>query len=669
MPAEVVRRARLPADRRTPATARSVVRSVLVEAELTELLDEALLLTTELATNGVLHAGTDLDLEVVADPRGLTVTVLDQLPGPLARAADDAPDPLAEPAERGRGLQLVDHFASRWGTTHHAKGKGVWFRLDRADRAMVDGSAAGIASTQEPDALAALLAIAPDHQSSAAVPRFADELLRCLAERIAATAGTVRLDRADGAGVHTVARYGARLLPGAPALRLPLPVSRPWSGELEVAAPETWHAHLLATLVADRLGLVVENERLRLADTRRQTWLTYLAEASELLAQSLDIELTIALIPRLVVPRLGQWCAVHLIDEWGAMPLAAATHADERALAALLDSLGATQSGGPGSGGMAERLREAAAGSTSVPLGPPLDGFVIPLVARGQRLGVLSAGRHADHRQDPDEMAILEDIARRAALALDNARIHDERRRVAHMLQQSLLPPELPEIAGVEVAAEYVPTGNEVEVGGDFYDVVPMPDGRWLFVIGDVSGKGVQAAAVTGLVRDVIRVLVADGRTLPAMLGTLNETLGERGGGRFCTLALAAVGRGLDGVLDVWLHLCGHDRPVFVGAAGQASFVGSGGTALGLLESVTSPVTRLGLDPGDTLVFYTDGVTERRRHGELFGGERLRTAAGPLAGYPAGVVAAQLRSTTLGFSADPPRDDIAILVVRNESAR
>ncbi len=232
-----------------------------------------------------------------------------------------------------------------------------------------------------------------------------------------------------------------------------------------------------------------------------------------------------------------------------------------------------------------------------MPLGPPLDGFALPLVARGQQLGTLSVGRHQRHRHDPDEVAVLEDVARRAALAIDNARIHDERRRIALTLQQSLLPPVLPMVDGIGFAAEYVPSGDEVEVGGDFYDVVPLPDGRWLAVIGDVSGKGVQAATVTGLVRDVIRVLVRDGKPLSEALNRLNDTLVERGSGRYCTLALAAVGHGVDGQLEVSLHLAGHDRPVLVRAEGQAHFVGASGTALGLLDSTESPAADIPAGP------------------------------------------------------------------------
>ncbi len=225
----------------------------------------------------------------------------------------------------------------------------------------------------------------------------------------------------------------------------------------------------------------------------------------------------------------------------------------------------------------------------------------------------------------------------------------------------------LPVVEGIGFAAEYVPTGGDAEVGGDFYDVVPLPDGGWLVVIGDVSGKGVQAAAVTGLVRDVIRVLAGDGKPLPEVLVRLNETLVERGSGRYCTLALAAVRPGDGDQLDVSLHLAGHDRPVLLHGGGGAAFVGTGGTALGLLDAIATPAAEISLDPGDALIFYTDGVTERRRGRDLFGTERLRASAAPLAGYSADVVAARLRATAIGFSTEAPRDDIAILVLRNDA--
>ncbi|MEU5903818.1 SpoIIE family protein phosphatase [Micromonospora sp. NPDC047467] len=669
-----VRRVRLPADRRTPAAARAVVRSVLTEAHLDELANEALLLTTELTTNAVEHARTELDIEVIADEAGLSVTVSDFAPGSgddelTIGSRNDATE-INEVSERGRGLLLVDHFASRWGTTYLPTGKGVWFRLDRPGaNAPAEASSGGTSTTADAadnsapsaGAMSELMQTAPDVHADDPLPDFAASLLSRVAEMVGAAGGTIRLDRGDGQGPQLLARFGRQPRPGSELLRVPLTVQRPYAGELELDTAPSAYARPLAVLTAERLSLHLENDRLRRADVRRQAWLTFLAEVSELLAQSLDVELTMALIPQLVVPRLGQWCAVHTTDEWGRLRLAAASHADESALPQLHKVLAET---GPDS--IQARLRGASRGAAQIPLGGPMEGFAVPLIVRGQRLGTLAVGRHQRHRHDPDQMAVLEDVARRAALAIENARIHAERRRVAQALQQSLLPPVLPVVDGIGFAAEYVPTGDDAEVGGDFYDVVPLPDGRWLVVIGDVSGKGVQAAAVTGLVRDVIRVLVGDGKPLPEALARLNETLVERGGGRYCTLALAAVGVGDGGQLDVSLHLAGHDRPVLLAGAGGARFVGTGGTALGLLDTIISPTAEITLAPGDSLIFYTDGVTERRRGRELFGTDRLRDAAAPLAGYSADVVAARLRAAAINFSVEPPRDDIALLVLRND---
>lgn len=674
-PDEHVRRVRLPADRRTPAAARALVRSVLAEADLHELLNEALLLTTELTTNAVEHARTELDIEVEADPAGLTVTVTDFASGPvdeLLVGVRNTTSDITEVAERGRGLLLVDHFASRWGTTYLPTGKGVWFRLDRPGlgaaarpaeaRAMLNASAPTDGGTPSAAAMSELMQTNPDPYADDPLPEFAAGLLTRVAEMVGAAGGVVRLDRGDGQGSQVLARYGRQPREGNELLRVPLAVHRPYAGELELDAAPSAYARPLAVLAGERLSLHLENDRLRRADVRRSAWLTFLAEASELLAQSLDVELTMALVPQLVVPRLGQWCAVHTTDEWGRLRLAAASHADEAVLPQLHRVL---QETGPDS--IQARLREASRSAAQVPLGGPMEGFAVPLIARGQRLGTLAVGRHQRHRHDPDEVSVLEDVARRAALAIENARIHAERRRVAQTLQQSLLPPVLPVVEGIGFAAEYVPTGDDAEVGGDFYDVVPLPDGRWLVVIGDVSGKGVQAAAVTGLVRDVIRVLVGDGKPLPEVLGRLNETLVERGGGRYCTLALAAVGPGEGDELDVSLHLAGHDRPVLLHGGGGTGFVGTGGTALGLLDAIATPTAEIALKPGDALIFYTDGVTERRRGRELFGTDRLRESAAPLAGYSADVIAARLRATAIAFSVEPPRDDIAVLVLRNDA--
>jgi sigma-B regulation protein RsbU (phosphoserine phosphatase) len=647
--APIVRRTLLPAELRSPGAARAIVRSVATESDLNEVLDEALLLTTELVTNAVLHAATQVTVEVIADGPGLTVTVLDELAGPLLPVTDGGrPDD-----ERGRGLMLISGLAQRWGTVHHAGGKGVWFHLARPGAPAVEATAG---STPWPtvDPLAVLGPLVDNPELSEQL----EDLLRRLAHATAATSASIFIDVGDDHGPRTTAAYGVGV-PLEGSARIPLRLTRPWRGELALfpAYPGTG---ALVALAAERIGLLVENHRLRRSDLARQGWLTFLAEAGDLLAQSLDVDLTFALIPRLIVPRLGLWCAVHALGEDGELRLATSTHSDESSVPKLLDLLDAAR----------PQLLEALGLDAPVPLAAPADGVAVALVARGQRLGTIAVGRDADGRQGADEIAAIEDFARRAAVAIDNNRIYAERRAIATALQRSLLPPELPQIAGIDLGAEYVPAGSyttEVDVGGDFYDIVGLPDGRWLVVIGDVSGKGVQAAIVTGLVRDVTRALVRDGRPVAETLSRLNETLVERGSGRFCTLALAVLSRRPDGVFDTALHLAGHDQPVLVHSDGRTRLVGRCGTALGLLPVIKSPVEQVLLHPGDMLIFTTDGVTERRHRGELFGVDRLRAEASTLAGFPAEVVATRLRTAAVAFSPDPPRDDIAVLTVRIET--
>jgi sigma-B regulation protein RsbU (phosphoserine phosphatase) len=653
--APIVRRLPLPADLRSPAAARSAVRAALLDAgngidrkAAAELLDEALLLTTELVTNAVLHAGTELIVEIAVDPNGITVSVLDSAPEPGFGPGADAADAEPPSDERGRGLILVNEMADRWGTVYHRRGKVVWFRLSRD----VSGSTGPLWPTVDPVA-----ALGPVPDGTDLLEQL-EELLRRLTLVTGAAAVTVLVDENDGVGPRALSSYtgtaGTAAKHSETGLRISLTVARPWRAELVVHPPlDTPVVHL----AAERIGLLLENHRLRRTDLERRSWLTFLAEASDLLAQSLDVELTMALIPRLVVPRLGTWCAVHMLSDEGELRLAACTHRDETQTQSLMEQLEAAR----------PQLIETVGLDGPVALSAPAEGIAVALIGRGQRMGTLSVGRDVGTWQGADEQAAIEDLARRSALAIDNNRIYAERRSIAHELQRSLLPPELPIVQGIDLGAEYVPAGEAVDVGGDFYDVVALPDGRWLIVIGDVSGKGVQAAIVTGLVRDVTRTLVRDGRPLADTLTRLNEALIERGAGRFCTLALAALSRRPDGVVDAALHLAGHDQPVLVHPDGRTRLVGRCGTALGLLPVIKTPVEHLVMRPGDMLIFTTDGVTERRHRTTLFGVDRLRREASALAGFSAEVVAARLRAAAVAFSPDPPRDDIAVLIVRNES--
>jgi phosphoserine phosphatase RsbU/P len=558
VPRIATRLVHLPADRLAPAQARAAVYEALHEVDLIELADDALLLVTELATNAVVHAGTDITVQIEADESHVTVTVGDGRRSDLPELDSTSGPTLSS---NGRGLMLVDRLATRWGTTHEIDGKAVWFEL------------------------------------------------RPSGER-------------------------------RPTLRRPAPKATP---EPESEDPMV-------------RNLMAENQRLRHADLRRRASLTFMAEASELLAQSLDIDLTIALIPRLVVPRLGEWCAVLRSIDGGEPDVVSVAHSQENATAELRDTLDEPPA--------RQILRNADGVGHHLTLTEALNGIAVPLMVRGQRLGVLAVGRPEGRRHDSDELAMVMDLARRAALAIDNAALHADRARITDTLQQALLPPVLPVVRGFGFGAEYIPTLGAADVGGDFYDILPLAGGRWLMVLGDVSGKGVAAAAVTGLVRDVIRILVREGRSIPEILGRLNETLAERGAGRFATLAVAEVEPD-GGKLSTRLFLAGHDRPVLVRTDGVTGPVGVCGTALGLLDTVKTVAVDVSMAPGDTLVFFTDGVTERRSGTELFGIDRVHEVLAPMAGHDADVVAARLRAATMAFSAEPPKDDIAILALHN----
>ncbi|HKE65786.1 MAG TPA: SpoIIE family protein phosphatase [Micromonosporaceae bacterium] len=671
----------LRADRNAPSAVRTAVRQVLAETGLSELADDVMLLATELVTNAVLHAGTDLDVTIDVDSARVHVAVADGHRGEVPTL--DTADGQRPLLSHGRGLVLVDHIATRWGVLHHGGGKTVWFEVFRAD-AVVDnvygalgpGVPAPNGSTSPFAGAAATGATGdgiprPRAGGAVTVPEtwlaapVADDLTRLAEQAVAdlsAAAGgaavDLSFDRADGRGEQRVAQSGAAHHEPT-AVRVPLPLPPPMHGSLTVYAPELpEHVRSVAVLAAQAFAVMVDNDRLRSSDLRRRAEVAFITGASDLLAQSLEIDLTMALVPRLFVPRLGEWCAVLRCFDGGPPQVAAATHADEAqtvAVRRLLD-LPANR----------RVLADAMTPGQHTTLSTGLDGIAVPLIVRGYRLGVLAVGRPRGRRHDTDEFAVIVDLARRTALALDNAQLHEERRAATDTLRQALLPPALPHVDGVRFAAEYIPAIGTVDVGGDFYDVLEMPDGRWLMVLGDVSGKGAAAAAVTGLVRNVLRVLVREGRPVPEILARINEELAEQGGGRFATLAVAAVDAS-GPTIRARIYLAGHERPILIRTTGETEAVGRNGSALGLLPAITVVPVDVDMAPGDTLVFFTDGVTERRAGADLFGLARAHEVLAPLAGHDADVVAARLRSATIAFSAETPRDDIAILAMRNDT--
>src|SRR3954454_2742307 len=167
--------------------------------------------------------------------------------------------------------------------------------------------------------------------------------------------------------------------------------------------------------------------------------------------------------------------------------------------------------------------------------------MVVPLTARGRTLGAMTLATDGSGRTfDADDLALAEELARRCALAVDNARMYGERSHVARTLQRSLVPARMPHVPGFEVAARFHAVGEEVEVGGDFFDLFESDDGGWAAVIGDVSGKGAEAAAVTALARYTVRAVAVHGRRASSVLRELNDAiLRHELEERFCTAVFA----------------------------------------------------------------------------------------------------------------------------------
>jgi PAS domain S-box-containing protein len=280
--------------------------------------------------------------------------------------------------------------------------------------------------------------------------------------------------------------------------------------------------------------------------------------------------------------------------------------------------------------------------------------------------------RHFDARRQPlpdrsgaaaGEIVVLRDITERMQA---ESRLRDllaERTRVAAALQGSLLPASLPAVPGTRLAARYHPAGDGREIGGDFYDVFPVSPCEWAVVLGDVSGKGAEAAAVTALVRYTLRTLAAERRPPRSVLDALNDALLRQGSDeRYCTLVYC-VARPTEAGLRLSVTLAGHHPPLVRRADGSVREVGRLGTALGLVQHAeTEPVT-VDLGPGDLLCLFTDGVVEARSRRDLFGVDRLSDVLAREGGQDPEQVVSAVERAARSFSGGPLADDVAVLTL------
>jgi serine phosphatase RsbU (regulator of sigma subunit) len=390
----------------------------------------------------------------------------------------------------------------------------------------------------------------------------------------------------------------------------------------------------------------------------------FLASATKLLASSLDVEATIDKVAWAVVPDFADWCAVHVPDDRGnlrQMAVADLDVDDPQRFAALAESLFARTPPGESNLDDVQLDDDSPDHVASV--------AVVPLIFPGDQtrgaIMLVSSGR--GRRLSRADLALMEEIGRRAGVAIANARVHEARSHIAATLQRSLLPPRLPDVPGLTIAARFRAAGLSSEVGGDFYDMFPAADG-WMVVIGDVTGKGPVAAAITSLARYTLRTAAmyehAPERVLERLNGVLLADAERR---QLCTAICAHLAPHDDGI-RVRFACAGHPPPYLLSAGGAVAAAGRPGTLLGAFEEVSWDADELDLNPGDTLVLYTDGVTDTTRGGgERFGQDRLTALLNGCGGLAPEDVAQHIDAALTAFEEGPQRDDLAVLVLRADA--
>lgn len=604
-PDRYVSRTTLQANQLAAPAARKFVRATLAEqaagvapasrAIIEEIMDNAVLLVSELVTNAVMHAGTDIDIVCSLElgrsrpcrqerpDRSAPVRDADATVGVIIEVADRHPTRVPRaamedrPGARGFGLHMVGSLAKSWGVTYDRTKKSVWFRLEAAE------------------------------------------------------------ERHIGAPTSTGPRPRALQDSGTPTSA---------SGGYHDGHTAEW---------PDRVGP------------------SYLAEVSELLAGQLDEDLVAALAGQLLVPRLADWCGVWLALDGGGMRLSRVWHADEWRIEALRQEL----------------LREsppAALHSAAVPwpwpesagdVGTRGSALAFPLVADGACQGVLLLGRTGQLRMTGGVTNMVGDVARRIAQSLVTARRYTRQTTISRAVQRRQLPGILASIPGIETAIVYEPHGEGQTVGGDFYDLFPMGERRWSFLLGDVQGKDPEAMSVTGLARHLVRLLAREGHGVESVLGRLNVAMaeesaeavadsGEQANPRFLSLLYGELEFGLDtDRARCTLACAGHPLPLRLLTDGSVVAAAEPQILLGIDGGVDFKASSFTFAPGETLLCVTDGVTERRSGTWLLDDdEGLSEVLRECVGLPANAVAERVRRAAHDFDPTPVEDDLSVLVLQ-----
>jgi len=408
---------------------------------------------------------------------------------------------------------------------------------------------------------------------------------------------------------------------------------------------------------------------------------TFLARAGATLSSSLDYEETLQRVAQLVVPGLADWCALDVLDANQRLRLVAVAHVDPGKVAFAREFrdrfppdpnedsglYGVLRSGRPElypdlPDELLEQSIEDREQLESIRALGMRSVMLIPMDVGGHTIGVLTMVSAESRRTfDEDDLVFAGDLARRAATAVENARLYTERATAALTLQESLLPARLPTVPGWQLASSYAAGDTTAEVGGDFFDVVELDEG-FLAVVGDVTGKGVQAAALTAQARHTLATAARFDPSPAAVVGLLNDVLVHRTEISLLTVACAHV-VGSESGARLRITSAGHPLPVLVRPGQAPRTVGPPGLLLGITGTARWAESEIELAPGDTLLFYTDGITDTPSGSERFGEERLLAALPDAPADPREMIAAVL-SALREFQVGDVVDDRAMLALQ-----
>ena len=437
--------------------------------------------------------------------------------------------------------------------------------------------------------------------------------------------------------------------------------------------------NLFLRLLADTCAMTLDRVEAQRAARDREAKLAFLAEASAKLSSDLDYEATLTSVAEAAVPWFADWCAISLAEDGVLRTIAVAhTHPERMALVQELQERypADPESGAGGYGVLSsgvsqlvpdvtdELLEARAVDEDHLRLMLALDlrsGLACPLKVGDRRLGVITwVAGEGGRRFTEDDLAFGEDLAQRAAIAIDNAQLHSQVRTAALELQRAVLPAELPRIEGWSTSVQYHPAGR-TDAGGDFYDVVPLDDGRLAMFVGDVMGRGVAAASVMAQMRSAIRTLVAVDPEPPAVLAGMDRVFEALHLEQLVTMVYAVADPAID---QLQVINAGHPPPVLLASDGQIELLEHPSTLILGVGGGHRAVRSAQFSPGDRLLLYTDGLVERRGEDSDAAMARLitalRTPRAELA--PEGWLGALVEELR-----DPTRDDdVAALLVARE---